>query len=162
MVEFEAECFPSYSASGISRATVAGFAKVNSGVGDSLCLCSRNGYLIVCAILARIVNLVSGTIIEITIYLEIKKCCLDCWRILAFPPNIVIILYVDIVTSFPIKITSAVVHCSAAFWGTCRECSQILVVVAIRVCRFLRYIFIGTGRKRQHKTAKSCERLCLK
>ena len=130
-----------------------------------LCLCCRNGYLIVATVLTRVVNLIGCMVLELAWHLKLEKSNLSCWCIVANLPCTVIILYIDLVACFPVESTSTIIHRGTGLYlVTCNKGSEVLVILVVCACCTLRYIFIDTRCKYQRKSAESCERkqACLK
>ena len=116
-------------------------------------------HLVVTAILAWVINLVGGMVIELTRYLEIEIAGLACWTIAAHLPCAVIVLYIDFVACFPIEVAAVVIHrCTGLRWiASYKGCHVLIVIIASCVRTILCNILIGAGNDCQSHTAKGCK-----
>ena len=159
MVEGEREWASAYSTCCISCSAVARSADVGSRVRLGLRLGGGDGYLVLGAVLAGIVDSVRGLDLELAGDVELKRSRLSRWGIAALLPYVVVVLHIDVVAGLPEESTGIVVHRGAALGSTGHEGGQGFVIFAgIRAGIVLCHILIGTGDKRQSQSAKSYQR----
>lgn len=159
MVELEAEATYSCNFCGHGCATVARYAEVGGAVRLGLRLGGGDGYLVLGAVLAGIVDSVRGLGLELAGDVELKRSRLSRWGIAALLPYVVVVLHIDVIASLPVEGAGSVVHRGATLGRAGHERGQILVIV-VGICTgiLIGHVFIGTGDKRQSQSAKSYQR----
>ena len=159
MVELEAEATYSCNFCGHGCAAVARSAEVGSRVRLGLRLCGRDGYLVVAAVLAGIVDSVRGLGLELAGDVELVGGRLGSRGVAALLPYVVVVLHIDVVAGLPEESAGSVVHRGATLGRAGHERGQILVIV-VGICTgiLIGHVFIGTGDKRQSQSAKSYQR----
>ena len=92
------------------RTIVSRCTEVLRIVWGSLGLGRGDSYIITATILTQVINFIACTCCKLTRYFILKGCNLTGWGIRALLPCAVVVLYVDIVVSFPVEVAAVIIH----------------------------------------------------
>ena len=159
VVECEAEATYSYHFCGQSRGAVARYAEVGGAVRLGLRLGSGDGYLVLGAVLAGIVNSVRALGLELAGYIELVGGRLGRRGVAALAPYVVVVLHVDVVASLPEEAAGGRVHRGAALGSTGHEGGQgFIFVVFGSFISALHVLLTRAGGQCNGDSVKGCER----
>ena len=126
----------------ISCTAIARYTEMCSAIRLCLILCCWDRYIVISSILTRIINLIRSFICEFARNFKLKRCNLTSWSVIAYLPNIVVVLHVNLVACFPIESTAVIIHRCARLWSATNKLGEVFVVVCIFAV--LCYVFAST------------------